>query len=55
MENNRELVVCEGLTKVYGSLTALDHLDLKLEGGRFIGLLGRTARARPRPSSCSTA
>ena len=40
MENNRELVVCEGLTKVYGSLTALDHLDLKLEGGRFIGLLG---------------
>ena len=40
MENNRELVVCEGLTKVYGSLTALDHLDLKLESGRFIGLLG---------------
>ena len=40
MENNRELVVCEGLTKVYGSLTALDHLDLKQEGGRFIGLAG---------------
>ncbi len=40
MERRDELVVCEGLTKVYGGLTALDHLDLTLGRGRFIGLLG---------------
>lgn len=40
MEQRNELVVCSGLTKVYGSLTALDHLDLTLERGRFVGLLG---------------
>ncbi|MDO4271138.1 MAG: ABC transporter ATP-binding protein [Eubacteriales bacterium] len=40
MEQRNDLVVCEGLTKVYGGLTALDGLDLKLERGRFVGLLG---------------
>ena len=40
MENRNELVVCEGLTKVYGSVKALDNLSLTLERGRFIGLLG---------------
>lgn len=40
MEQIKDLVVCEGLTKTYGSLTALDNLNLKLERGRFIGLLG---------------
>lgn len=40
MEQNNPLVVCSGLTKTYGSFTALDHLDLTLERGRFIGLLG---------------
>lgn len=40
MEQNNPLVVCSGLTKAYGSFTALDHLDLTLERGRFIGLLG---------------
>lgn len=40
MENRNELVVCQGLTKVYGSLKALDNLNLTLERGRFIGLLG---------------
>ena len=40
MEQNKPLVVCSGLTKTYGSFTALDHLDLTLERGRFIGLLG---------------
>ena len=34
------LVVCRGLTKNYGSFTALKNLDLNLERGRFIGLLG---------------
>ena len=40
MEQNQPLVVCSGLTKSYGSFTALKNLDLNLERGRFIGLLG---------------
>lgn len=40
MEQNNPLVVCSELTKTYGGFTALDHLDLTLERGRFIGLLG---------------
>lgn len=40
MEQNKPLVVCSGLTKSYGSFTALKNLDLNLERGRFIGLLG---------------
>ena len=35
-----DLVICSGLTKQYGSLTALDHVDLHLDSGRIIGLLG---------------
>lgn len=35
-----ELVVCNALTKRYGALTALDHVDLNLHSGRIIGLLG---------------
>lgn len=40
MEQKNELVVCTGLTKTYGSVKALDNLDLTLGGGRFVGLLG---------------
>src|SRR5205085_621229 len=29
-----------GLTKLYGSLTALDHLDLALEKGDVFGFIG---------------
>lgn len=35
-----ETLVCKGLTKNYGSVTALDHIDLNLEEGRIVGLLG---------------
>jgi len=35
-----ELVTCKQLTKQYGSLTALDHIDLTIESGKMIGLLG---------------
>ena len=35
-----KILECSGLTKRYGSLTALDHIDLTLEGGRIVGLLG---------------
>ena len=31
---------CRQLTKRYGSTTALDHIDLSLEPGRIVGLLG---------------
>jgi ABC-2 type transport system ATP-binding protein len=33
-------VEAEGLTKSFGSLVAVDHVDLRLEPGRIYGLLG---------------
>ena len=35
-----ETLVCEGLSKTYGSVRALDQVDLKLEEGKIVGLLG---------------
>lgn len=35
-----ELIRCENLTKKYGSLTALNSVDLSVESGKIIGLLG---------------
>ncbi|MBR4462929.1 MAG: ABC transporter ATP-binding protein [Erysipelotrichaceae bacterium] len=35
-----ETMVCNGLCKYYGSIKALDDVDLHLEEGRIIGLLG---------------
>lgn len=35
-----ETMVCNGLCKYYGSVKALDSVDLHLEEGRIIGLLG---------------
>ena len=35
-----ELLRCENLTKRYGSLVALDHVNFTLESGKLIGLLG---------------
>ncbi|MBP3816224.1 MAG: ABC transporter ATP-binding protein [Firmicutes bacterium] len=34
------IMECHGLTKRYGNLTALNNVDLKLEAGRIVGLLG---------------
>lgn len=34
------LMECKDLTKAYGSNLAVDHLNLTLEGGHIIGLLG---------------
>jgi len=34
------ILQCTGLTKNYGGLTALNHVDLTLESGKIIGLLG---------------
>ena len=35
-----ELLRCDGITKKYGPLSALNNIDLSIEGGRIIGLLG---------------
>lgn len=40
MEQRNDLVVCEGLTKIFGGTRALDGLNLNLGRGRFVGLLG---------------
>lgn len=41
MRNSMSVMMkCEGLTKRYGGLLALDHVDLTLESGRIVGLLG---------------
>ena len=35
-----ETLVCEGLSKDYGQIRALDRIDLRLEEGKIIRLLG---------------
>lgn len=35
-----EVVRCQGLTKMYGGLIALNSVDLSIESGKIIGLLG---------------
>lgn len=35
-----ELLHCQDLTKKYGNLTALDNMNLTVESGKIIGLLG---------------
>ena len=35
-----ETLVCNDLSKTYGTIKALDHVDLKLEEGKIVGLLG---------------
>ena len=34
------IIECKGLTKVYSGTTALNHIDLNLDAGRIVGLLG---------------
>lgn len=34
------LLECKNLTKRYGSFTAIDHINLAIESGHIIGLLG---------------
>ncbi len=40
MNQDSAVVVVNDLTKVYGDLTALDHLTLRLEAGQILGLIG---------------
>lgn len=39
-------IVTEGLTKVYGDLTAVDSLDLELNRGEIFGLLGQNGAGK---------
>ena len=41
-----QLLNCQNLTKRYGYKTALDNIDLSLERGRIIGLLGPNGRGQ---------
>ena len=34
------ILECNNLCKTYGGVTALDHIDLAIEPGRIVGLLG---------------
>ena len=34
------IITCNNLTKKYGNMTALDHMNLTIESGKIIGLLG---------------
>ncbi len=40
MNDNSPVVAIEGLTKVYGGMTALDNLTLSLDRGQILGLIG---------------
>ena len=40
------LLQCMNLTKNYGQVTALDHVDLTIESGKLIGLLGPNGRGK---------
>ena len=40
MKNVKNMVEAEGLTKNYGELVAVDHIDLKVTGGEIFGFLG---------------
>ncbi len=39
-------LVCENLTKQYGSKTVLDHVNLTLESGKIYGLIGRNGSGK---------
>ena len=41
------ILECHALEKRYGSAMALDHIDLALEPGRIIGLLGQNGSGNP--------
>lgn len=52
-DNHQVPIEIRGLTKHFGSVRALDGLDLTVREGEVHGFLAPTARASPRPcASC---
>ena len=57
------ILQCQGLTKYYGGVLALDHADIAIEPGQIVGLLGpngsgkttliKLANGLLQPTSCS--
>ena len=45
-ENNTPVIELKGVTKKYNGLTALKGVDLKLEEGKIVGLLGRNGAGK---------
>ena len=43
-----ELLLCENVYKSFGGKRVLQGLNLRVSGGRIVGLLGPTAAAKPR-------
>lgn len=47
-----EILRCEGICKVYGSgenqVTALDGIDLSVEAGEFVSIVGHPVQGSPR-------
>jgi ABC-2 type transport system ATP-binding protein len=48
------MIEVEGLVKVYGSLKAVDRLDLRVEGGRILGLVGPNGAGKTTTLRCLT-
>ena len=40
MQQHQEMILTQGLTKVYQQVTALEDLDLQVAAGEMFGLLG---------------
>lgn len=50
-EQTVEILRCENVRKVYGSgnnqVVALDHIDLSVQKGEFVAIVGRPVRENP--------
>jgi len=45
-DSNEVILRCEGLTKVYEEITALDHLDLEITAGKVFGYIGHNGAGK---------
>jgi ABC-2 type transport system ATP-binding protein len=46
------MIHVEGLTKYYDGFCAVDHIDLDIQKGEIVGLLGPTAPGKRLPCAC---
>jgi len=46
------MIECDGLTKRFGSFTAVDHVSFSVARGSIFGFLARTAPANPPSFGC---